>query len=64
MFSVTEETRLFTKCRPPLSETKMTDTLQILDTLVGDGVEAKPGMRITVHYTGKLESKTVPSSSL
>ena len=42
----------------------MTDTLQILDTLVGDGVEAKPGMRITVHYTGKLDYGTVFDSSV
>lgn len=47
-----------------LSENTMTDTLQILDTQVGDGVEAKPGMRITVHYTGKLEDDTVFDSSV
>lgn len=47
-----------------LSENTMTDTLQILDTQVGDDVEAKPGMRITVHYTGKLEDGTVFDSSV
>lgn len=30
--------------------------LKFKDTVVGDGVEAKPGMSITVHYTGMLMS--------
>lgn len=31
-------------------------TLQIQDLSVGDGTEARAGMRVTVHYTGWLSS--------
>ena len=32
----------------------MTSQLQITDTVVGSGAEAKPGQDVTVHYTGWL----------
>lgn len=32
----------------------MTSQLQITDTVVGTGAEAKPGQDVTVHYTGWL----------
>lgn len=35
----------------------MTDSrLQYIDTVIGTGVEASAGKRITVHYTGTLEN--------
>ncbi len=38
-----------------MSETITTATgLQYIDTVVGDGAEAKGGERVTVHYTGWL----------
>lgn len=42
----------------------MAENLEIVDTVVGEGLEAKPGMRILVHYTGKLEDGTVFDSSV
>ena len=42
----------------------MSDTLVIEDIELGEGAEAKPGMRISVHYTGKLEDGTVFDSSI
>lgn len=38
--------------------------MELLDTVVGEGKEAQPGMRIVVHYTGKLEDGTVFDSSV
>lgn len=35
-------------------DSKMTDKLEIVDSKVGDGAEAKAGMMVTVHYTGTL----------
>lgn len=43
---------------------KMEEELKIEDTIVGTGVEAKPGQMIEVHYTGKLTNGTVFDSSL
>jgi FKBP-type peptidyl-prolyl cis-trans isomerase len=37
--------------------------LRYWDIKVGDGVEAKPGDRVTVHYTGWLENGTKFDSS-
>lgn len=42
----------------------MAENLELLDTVVGEGKEAQPGMRIVVHYTGKLEDGTVFDSSV
>ena len=42
----------------------MTEPLQITDIVVGEGPEARPGMHITVHYTGRLTDGTVFDSSL
>lgn len=42
----------------------MAENLELLDTVVGEGKEAQPGMRIVVHYTGKLENGTVFDSSV
>ena len=42
----------------------MTEPLQITDLVIGDGAEATKGMRISVHYTGKLMDGTVFDSSL
>lgn len=42
----------------------MAENLELLDTVVGEGKEAEPGMRIVVHYTGKLEDGTVFDSSV
>ena len=42
----------------------MSDTLVIEDIELGEGAQAKPGMRISVHYTGKLEDGTVFDSSI
>ena len=38
--------------------------LQIQDTLVGTGAEARAGQTVTVHYTGKLTSGTQFDSSV
>ena len=41
--------------RPILSETITTASgLQYIDTVVGQGQEAKGGQKVTVHYTGWL----------
>ena len=42
----------------------MSDTLVIEDIELGEGAEARPGMRISVHYTGRLEDGTVYDSSI
>lgn len=42
----------------------MAENLELLDTVVAEGKEAQPGMRIVVHYTGKLEDGTVFDSSV
>ena len=42
----------------------MSDTLVIEDIELGEGAEARPGMRISVHYTGRLEDGTVFDSSI
>lgn len=42
----------------------MAENLELLDTVVGEGKEAQPGIRIVVHYTGKLEDGTVFDSSV
>ena len=39
-------------------------SLQVEDVLVGEGVEAKAGQEITVHYTGYLTDGTVFDSSV
>lgn len=40
--------------RPPSYTGGRVDKLTIIDEKVGDGVEAKPGMDVLVHYTGWL----------
>lgn len=42
----------------------MSNELIIEDLLVGDGAEAAPGRRVTVHYTGWLTNGTKFDSSL
>jgi FKBP-type peptidyl-prolyl cis-trans isomerase len=43
------------KRRPILSETITTASgLQYIDTVLGEGAEAKGGQKVTVHYTGWL----------
>jgi FKBP-type peptidyl-prolyl cis-trans isomerase FkpA len=37
-------------------------SLQIEDTVVGDGAEATPGQRVKVHYTGWLYDPTADQS--
>ena len=39
---------------PPAHANGQVDKLTIIDSKVGTGVEAKPGMQVTVHYTGWL----------
>ena len=39
---------------PPARASGHVDKLATIDTRVGTGAEAKPGMKVTVHYTGWL----------
>jgi FKBP-type peptidyl-prolyl cis-trans isomerase FkpA len=39
---------------PPAHAAGHVDKLTTIDTTVGTGAEAKPGMKVTVHYTGWL----------
>ena len=39
---------------PPAHATGQVDKLATIDTRVGNGAEAKPGMKVTVQYTGWL----------
>lgn len=39
---------------PPPQSNGSVDKLTVIDTRVGTGAEATPGMKITVHYTGWL----------
>lgn len=39
---------------PPAHATGQVDKLATIDTKVGNGAEAKPGMKVTVQYTGWL----------
>lgn len=39
---------------PPAHATGSVDKLTVIDRKVGTGAEAKPGMKVTVHYTGWL----------
>lgn len=47
-----------------ISKTKMNDQLTIEDTVVGTGLEAVSGKKITVNYTGTLTNGTKFDSSL
>ena len=40
----------------------MTTAMQMDDTVVGDGAEAKAGQRVKVHYTGWLYDPTASNS--
>ena len=42
---------------------KSVTNLQIVDTTVGNGAEARPGRRVRVHYTGTLMDGTKFDSS-
>jgi FKBP-type peptidyl-prolyl cis-trans isomerase FkpA len=51
---------------PPPINTQPTTTssgLQYVDVVQGDGAEAQPGQRVTVHYTGWLTNGTKFDSS-
>jgi len=39
---------------PPARAAGSVDKLTVIDQKVGTGIEAKPGMKVTVHYTGWL----------
>lgn len=43
---------------------KRADGLEIKDLVVGKGREARPGMRVSVHYTGRLTNGAKFDSSL
>jgi FKBP-type peptidyl-prolyl cis-trans isomerase FkpA len=43
---------------PPAQATGSVDKLTVIDQKVGTGVEAKPGMKVTVQYTGWLYDKS------
>ena len=43
---------------PPAHATGSVDKLTVIDQKVGTGVEAKPGMKVTVQYTGWLYDKS------
>lgn len=45
-------------------EVELDSGLRYRDIECGDGAEAKPGMLVTVNYTGKLEDGTVFDTSL
>lgn len=55
------------KAWPPVASTAPAQseaTLQVVDTVVGTGVEAVPGDSVSVHYTGTLTDGTKFDSSL
>lgn len=48
----------------PVAGAKRADGLVIEDVTVGKGKEARPGMRVSVHYTGRLTNGAKFDSSL
>ncbi|MFT3761924.1 MAG: FKBP-type peptidyl-prolyl cis-trans isomerase [Pseudoxanthomonas sp.] len=53
---------LFSACAPAPKPYTGGDVaeLQRIDTAIGDGVEATPGHKVTVHYTGWLYQQDAP----
>ncbi len=58
---VREET---SKAAPPSKTKSEVTELKVKDLVAGKGAEAKPGDRVSVHYTGWLEDGTKFDSSL
>jgi FKBP-type peptidyl-prolyl cis-trans isomerase FkpA len=61
--SSTDTTRSEADMQRAVELSKSVTSLQIVDTTVGSGAEARPGRRVSVHYTGTLMDGTKFDSS-
>src|SRR4029453_5813847 len=61
--SSTNTTRSEADMQSAVELSKSVTSLQIVDTTVGSGAEARPGRRVSVHYTGTLMDGTKFDSS-
>jgi FKBP-type peptidyl-prolyl cis-trans isomerase FkpA len=61
--SSTDTTRSEADMQRAVELSKSVTILQIVDTTVGSGAEARPGRRVRVHYTGTLMDGTKFDSS-
>jgi FKBP-type peptidyl-prolyl cis-trans isomerase len=61
--SSTDTTRSGADMQRAVELSKSVTSLQIVDTTVGSGAEARPGRRVSVHYTGTLMDGTKFDSS-
>jgi FKBP-type peptidyl-prolyl cis-trans isomerase FkpA len=61
--SSTDTTRSEADMQRAVELSKSVTSLQIVDTTVGSGAEARPGRRVRVHYTGTLMDGTKFDSS-
>jgi FKBP-type peptidyl-prolyl cis-trans isomerase FkpA len=61
--SSTDTTRAEADMQRAVELSKSVTSLQIVDTTVGSGAEARPGRRVSVHYTGTLMDGTKFDSS-
>jgi FKBP-type peptidyl-prolyl cis-trans isomerase FkpA len=61
--SSTNTTRSEADMQRAVELSKSVTSLQIVDTTVGSGAEARPGRRVSVHYTGTLMDGTKFDSS-
>jgi FKBP-type peptidyl-prolyl cis-trans isomerase FkpA len=61
--SSSTDTRSEAEMQRAVELSKSVTSLQIVDTTVGSGAEARPGRRVRVHYTGTLMDGTKFDSS-